>query len=202
MEISRGFHRRHDVEADPSRVPPGQYVTSDFPVLSAGPTPHTPPSASGASRSGERSSSRSHGRGTSSQALASESVTPTSTASRSGRSSTRAGPAFRWTRCSPASRQAPVMSWRFSDGGYTTNLPLADVTGGKAWIALMLRRSSRSTPSTGGRHACSFPTCTSGRARSGCAGSSCSSMDEPGFWEGYGYHNYGDPWLEQRYAGD
>ena len=26
--------------------------------------------------------------------------------------------------------------------------------------------------------------------------------DEPGFWEGYGYHNYGDPWLEQRYAGD
>jgi len=26
--------------------------------------------------------------------------------------------------------------------------------------------------------------------------------DEPGFWETYGYHNYGDPWKEQRYAGD
>jgi DMSO/TMAO reductase YedYZ molybdopterin-dependent catalytic subunit len=26
--------------------------------------------------------------------------------------------------------------------------------------------------------------------------------DGPGFWEGYGYHNYGDPWKEQRYAGD
>ena len=26
--------------------------------------------------------------------------------------------------------------------------------------------------------------------------------DAPGFWERYGYHNYGDPWLEQRYAGD
>jgi DMSO/TMAO reductase YedYZ molybdopterin-dependent catalytic subunit len=26
--------------------------------------------------------------------------------------------------------------------------------------------------------------------------------DEPGFWEGYGYHNYGDPWREQRYQGD
>ena len=26
--------------------------------------------------------------------------------------------------------------------------------------------------------------------------------DEPGFWEGYGYHNYGDPWQEQRYQGD
>src|SRR5262245_1648103 len=39
--ILRGFHgRRRDV--DPARVPPGQYVTRDFPVLSAGPTPHTP----------------------------------------------------------------------------------------------------------------------------------------------------------------
>ena len=26
--------------------------------------------------------------------------------------------------------------------------------------------------------------------------------DEPGFWETYGYHNHGDPWLEQRYQGD
>jgi DMSO/TMAO reductase YedYZ molybdopterin-dependent catalytic subunit len=26
--------------------------------------------------------------------------------------------------------------------------------------------------------------------------------DEPGFWESFGYHNYGDPWQEQRYAGD
>ena len=40
--ISRGFHRRRQPDADPSRVPPGQYVTGDFPVLSAGPTPHTP----------------------------------------------------------------------------------------------------------------------------------------------------------------
>ena len=39
--ISRGFHgRRPDV--DPARVPPGQHVVTDFPVLSAGPTPHTP----------------------------------------------------------------------------------------------------------------------------------------------------------------
>ena len=39
--VSRGFRgRRRD--ADPARVPPGQYVTDDFPVLSAGPTPHTP----------------------------------------------------------------------------------------------------------------------------------------------------------------
>src|SRR5256885_10631405 len=40
--ISRGFRGRRREDADPSRVPPGQYVTPDFPVLSAGPTPHTP----------------------------------------------------------------------------------------------------------------------------------------------------------------
>jgi DMSO/TMAO reductase YedYZ molybdopterin-dependent catalytic subunit len=39
--ISRGFRGRQ-VDVDPARVPPGQYVTRDFPVLSAGPTPHTP----------------------------------------------------------------------------------------------------------------------------------------------------------------
>src|SRR5262249_61895938 len=41
--VSRGFRgRRRNTDADPVRVPPGQSVTRDFPVLSAGPTPHTP----------------------------------------------------------------------------------------------------------------------------------------------------------------
>src|SRR3712207_7021027 len=40
--VSRGFRRRGAAEGDASRVPPGQYLTRDFPVLSAGPTPRTP----------------------------------------------------------------------------------------------------------------------------------------------------------------
>ena len=40
--VSRGFKGRRRFDADPGRVPPGQYVTPDYPVLSAGPTPHTP----------------------------------------------------------------------------------------------------------------------------------------------------------------
>ena len=39
--VSRGFRGRRAADVDPARVPPGQYVTADFPVLSAGPTPHT-----------------------------------------------------------------------------------------------------------------------------------------------------------------
>ena len=42
MTTSRGFTSRRRAEADLERVPPGQYVTEDFPVLSAGPTPRTP----------------------------------------------------------------------------------------------------------------------------------------------------------------
>src|SRR5205085_11868893 len=37
--VSRGFRGRRHV-GPPDRVPPGQYLTDDFPVLSAGPTPH------------------------------------------------------------------------------------------------------------------------------------------------------------------
>jgi hypothetical protein len=41
--VSRGFHHRQSAPAgDASRVPPGQHVTNDFPVLSTGPTPRTP----------------------------------------------------------------------------------------------------------------------------------------------------------------
>jgi DMSO/TMAO reductase YedYZ molybdopterin-dependent catalytic subunit len=41
--VSRGFHGKREAERENARVPPGQYIVRDFPVLSAGPTPHTPP---------------------------------------------------------------------------------------------------------------------------------------------------------------
>src|SRR4051812_38024993 len=37
--VSRGFRGRRERAADAARIPPGQYLTRDFPVLSAGPTP-------------------------------------------------------------------------------------------------------------------------------------------------------------------
>ena len=41
LDLSRGFRGRRRADVDPARIPPGQYVTADFPVLSAGPTPDT-----------------------------------------------------------------------------------------------------------------------------------------------------------------
>ena len=44
--VTRGFvGRRSEPDAKAgtaARIPPGQYLTTDFPVLSAGPTPRTP----------------------------------------------------------------------------------------------------------------------------------------------------------------
>ena len=40
--VSRGFHGKREAERENARVPPGQYLVKDFPVLSAGPTPQTP----------------------------------------------------------------------------------------------------------------------------------------------------------------
>ena len=42
LRLPRLRGRRRDADADPARVPPGQSMARDFPVLSAGPTPHTP----------------------------------------------------------------------------------------------------------------------------------------------------------------
>jgi DMSO/TMAO reductase YedYZ molybdopterin-dependent catalytic subunit len=52
------------------------------------------------------------------------------------------------------------------------------------------------------RRGCWSPTCTCGRAPSGVGGIQLGDTDEPGFWESLGYHNYGDPWQEQRFWGD
>ena len=92
-----------------------------------------------------------------------------------------------------------VTAW--SDGGYTTNMPLDDLTGGRAWVVHGYD-GSRWRPSTAARRGCSSRTSTSGRARSGCGGLTLTLDDEPGFWEAAGYHNYGDPWREQRYWND
>ena len=73
--VSRGFHRRHAEPGQEGRVPPGQYVTTDFPVLSAGPTPHTAARELDASRSPARSTSRCAGAGTSSGRCRRETVT-------------------------------------------------------------------------------------------------------------------------------
>jgi DMSO/TMAO reductase YedYZ molybdopterin-dependent catalytic subunit len=89
----------------------------------------------------------------------------------------------------------------FSHTGYTTNLPLADVTGGKAWVVWDFEGEPLS-PQHGGPARLLVPHLYFWKSAKFVAGLRVLDHDEPGFWERNGYHDRGDPWLEQRYEGD
>jgi len=99
----------------------------------------------------------------------------------------------------PRPEAAYVMA--FSHTGYTTNLPLADVTGGKAWITWSV--NGEPLPAEhGGPVRMIVPHLYFWKSTKWVAGLRLMQYDEPGFWERNGYHDRGDPWLEQRYQGD
>jgi DMSO/TMAO reductase YedYZ molybdopterin-dependent catalytic subunit len=89
----------------------------------------------------------------------------------------------------------------FSHTGYTTNLPLADVTNGKAWVADSFGGSPL-PDEHGGPARLLVPHLYFWKSAKWVAGLRLLDHDEPGFWEQYGYHNHGDPWREERYRGD
>jgi DMSO/TMAO reductase YedYZ molybdopterin-dependent catalytic subunit len=197
--ISRGFRGRRPA-VDPSRVPPGQYVTSDFPVLSAGPTPHTPLDEWSFTLSGSLDEPVSWTWGELT-ALPSEEITVDIHC------------VTKWTKLDTAwtgvsidtllenvaTSAEYITAW--SDGGYTTNLPLADVSDGQAWIAYRYDGEPLD-PEHGGPARLLVPHLYFWKSAKWVRGIELRDEDEPGFWETYGYHNYGDPWKEQRYWGD
>ena len=88
-----------------------------------------------------------------------------------------------------------------SYGGYTTNLPLADLLGRQAWVAF--RFDGRDLAAEhGGPARLLVPHLYLWKSAKWVNGITLSHQDERGFWEGLGYHDYGDPWREQRYWGD
>jgi DMSO/TMAO reductase YedYZ molybdopterin-dependent catalytic subunit len=99
----------------------------------------------------------------------------------------------------PAPDGAYVTAW--SDGGYTTNVPLEDVTGGRAWVATRYDGEPLEAEH-GGPARLLVPHLYFWKSAKWVRGLEVREDDEPGFWETYGYHNHGDPWHEQRYAGD
>jgi DMSO/TMAO reductase YedYZ molybdopterin-dependent catalytic subunit len=180
-------------------VPPGQYVTGDFPVLSAGPTPRTPLSEWSFSVAGGGE----HRNWTWEQfrALPSETVTvDIHCVTRWSKLDTG------WTGVSldvlldGVSGEAGY-ALAFSDGGYTTNLPLEDLTGGRAWVAFEYEGGPLPAEH-GGPARLLVPHLYFWKSAKWVRGLRLLEEDEPGFWETYGYHMYGDPWREQRYAGD
>jgi DMSO/TMAO reductase YedYZ molybdopterin-dependent catalytic subunit len=199
--ISRGFRgRRQEEPAEPGRLPPGQYVTRDFPVLSAGPTPHPPLQGWSFAIGGAVGEGRSWG-WEDFLALPSETVTvDIHCVTKWSKFDTT------WKGVSVDTLLEGTEPWgdfvvAWCDGGYTTNLPLADVTGGKAWVAYEYEGEPLE-PEHGGPARLLVPHLYFWKSAKWVRGLNVGEQDEPGFWENYGYHNYGDPWKEQRYWGD
>lgn len=198
--ISRGFHGRRRDDAEAARIPPGQYLTTDFPVLSAGPTPHTPLNQWTFTIDGAVDASRSW-TWDELQALPQDTFTvDIHCVTRWSKLDTT------WTGVSLDTLLADVQTdaqyiSAWCDGGYTTNLPLADLRGGRAWIAHTYDGEALA-PEHGGPARLLVPHLYFWKSAKWVRGISLTFDDQPGFWEGYGYHDYGDPWKEQRYWSD
>jgi DMSO/TMAO reductase YedYZ molybdopterin-dependent catalytic subunit len=197
--ISRGFRGRRR-PADPSRLPPGQYFTDDFPVLSAGPTPDVPLDEWALSIVGEVDEPVTWS-WQQFQALPHEDVVrDIHCVTKWSKLDTA------WSGVSvdtlldgidTAAEYALVHSY----GGYTTNLPLEDLLGGRAWVADGYDGAPLD-PEHGGPARLLVPHLYFWKSAKWVRAIELRDDDAHGFWEGYGYHNYGDPWQEQRYAGD
>jgi DMSO/TMAO reductase YedYZ molybdopterin-dependent catalytic subunit len=202
--VSRGFRGRRQSADTASRLPPGQYETRDFPVLSAGPTPRTPLTVWDFTLQGADGRSA---RWTWEEfkALPHQTITTdihcVTKWSKFG--TTWEGISID-TLLSEGARNgiapSPYML-ATCDGGYTTNVPLADLMGGKAMIAFIYDGAPL-MPEHGGPARLLVPHLYFWKSAKWVRGLRLMESDAPGFWESLGYHNYGDPWREQRYAGD
>ena len=196
--VSPGFRGRPRSERPD--LPPGQYLTRDFPVLSAGPTPRVPLEDWQFTIGTENGQSRSWSW---SELMALRAETPT----------VDIHCVTKWSKLGTGWRGVPIESFFadidtaadyavvYSYGGYTTNLPLEDLFGGHAWIAYEYDGAPLE-PAHGGPARLLVPHLYFWKSAKWVRGIQLTLQDEPGFWETAGYHNYGDPWREQRYQGD
>ena len=198
--VSRGFRGRRRDDGPPDRVPPGQYVTDDFPVLSAWPTARR--SRSGTStivgEVDELSRWMDEFR-----AFPSEEVTVDIHCVTKWSKLDTTWEGVRWTRCSRVSRPQPSMQAAFC-GRLATRRTSRSRTSSTA------RPGSRSPtdgepldPEHGGPARLLVPHLYFWKSAKWVRGLQLASTDEPGFWEQNGYHLYvATPWREQRYWGD
>ena len=193
--ISRAFTGRSHSQ-DPS-LPPGQYLTADFPVLSAGPTPRISTDEWEFSISTEIGAVH-RWNWPALLELPIEDVT------------TDIHCVTRWSKLGTNWRGVSLdtlldgvettnqFAMAHSYGGYTTNVPLADLRNGQAWLAFEFDGEALAAEH-GGPARLLIPHLYFWKSAKWVRGLTTMEHDDPGFWEQNGYHLYGDPWREQRY---
>jgi DMSO/TMAO reductase YedYZ molybdopterin-dependent catalytic subunit len=195
--LTRGFRGRRDSGVD---LPPGQYLTTDFPVLSAGPTPRIPLDDWRLTVTTEVGDETSWTWQQLTALPSEETTVDLHCVTRWSKLETT------WRGVSLDTLLADVESAAdyvlvHSYGEYTTNLPLQDLLDGQAWIAYEYEGEPLE-PVHGGPARLLVPHLYLWKSAKWVRGLQLMHDDEPGFWESLGYHNYGDPWRDQRYDGD
>ena len=200
--ISRGFVGKRREPGAANRVPPGQYIVRDFPVLSAGPTPRTPL---------EQWSFKIDG-------LVKEPVSWSwqeflSLPSQSFLVDIHC--VTKWTKLDTRWQGVSLDTLfehidldpkamyltAYSDGGYTTNLPITDAINGQAFVAYNYDGGPLA-PEHGGPARLVVPHLYFWKSAKWVRGLRIMEADRSGFWESLGYNNHGDPWKEERSIGD
>ncbi len=197
--VSRGFTGKRQQTDKATRLPPGQYLTTDFPVLSAGPTPHIPLENWSFTLEGMVKNKVSWNW--------SDFLKLPSQTFRVDISCVT-----KWTKLDmtwegvsidtllehvEVNPNAEFVS-AFSHEGYTTNLPLSEIRDGKAFIAYKYEGKPLE-PEHGGPARLVVPQLYFWKSAKWVAGLRFMEKDRPGFWESAGYNNHGDPWKEERY---
>ena len=197
--VSKGFAGRRAPGA--RELPPGQYLTHDFPVLSAGPTPVVDRRAwefSIVTETGQRH----HWDFATLLELGPERI-DTDLHCVTGWS--KRGTRWRGVPVETLMREVGSTAAQnvlaHSYGGYTTNVPLGDLLNGQAWLAYEYDGAAL-TPEHGGPVRLLIPHLYLWKSAKWIRQLDLSLTSESGFWERLGYHAYGDPWKEQRYWSD
>ncbi|SHF77153.1 Oxidoreductase molybdopterin binding domain-containing protein [Kaistia soli DSM 19436] len=199
---TRGFFGKRPSEGESGRLPPGQYLTEDFPVLSAGPTPRVDLDKwSFTLKDGVRPVAR--------WTWDEFAKLPHVKLTRDIHCVTK------WSKFNTAWSGVMIddilaeagidpptaFTLAHSFDGYTTNVPTADLIGGKAMVATAYE-GKPITPDHGGPARLLVPHLYFWKSAKWVNGLQFTQRDEGGFWELRGYHMYGDPWREQRFTGD
>jgi DMSO/TMAO reductase YedYZ molybdopterin-dependent catalytic subunit len=196
--LSRGFSgRRRSADAN---LPPGQYLTEDFPVLSAGPTPRVDLDDWELSVTTETGDVARWDWAALQALEQAESTVDLHCVTRWSKLATSWRGVSLDTLLTDVETAADFMMIE-SYGGYTTNVPLEDLLDGKAWIVHEYDGAPLAAEH-GGPARLLVPHLYLWKSAKWVRRLTLSLEDEPGFWETAGYHNYGDPWREQRYWGE
>ena len=197
MSITEGFQGR--APADRVPLPPGQHLANGWPVMSAGPTPFvhrrawelTVTTTSGQERLWDFAGLN--------QLPVEDIVVDLHCVTRWSKLGTRWRGVPVEALLDGVDDPAASFTMARSYGGYTTNIPLADLVDGRAWLVFDYEGEPL-VAEHGGPVRLLVPHLYLWKSAKWLNGLTLMSQEEPGFWESLGYHLHGDPWQEQRYS--